>query len=184
MQLYGHLPLMEIIQVRRTRHVGHGWRSRDQLISDVLQWTPSHRRAKTGRPARTYRQKLCADTGCSPEDLPEAMDDRERWRERVSDICADVAIWWLWWYIYTIHKICYAHVCVCVFIYMLYIIYIYLHFCLYIGNIYISICISLQMTLCRILARAFLNRVNLVWCNCLSSQTGCPNKVKDPGTFC
>ena len=25
-----------------------------------------------------------ADTGCSPEDLPKAMDDREGWRERVS----------------------------------------------------------------------------------------------------
>ena len=26
------------------------------------------------------------DTGCSPEDLPEAMNDREKWRERVRDI--------------------------------------------------------------------------------------------------
>ena len=32
---------------------------------------------KAGRPARTYEQQLCDDTGCSPEDLPEAMDDRE-----------------------------------------------------------------------------------------------------------
>ena len=38
---------------------------------------------KTGRPARTYIQQLCEDTGCSPEDLPEAMNDREKWRERV-----------------------------------------------------------------------------------------------------
>ena len=27
-------------------------------------------------------------TGCSPEELPEAMNDREKWRERVRDICA------------------------------------------------------------------------------------------------
>ena len=40
-------------------------------------WTPSHGRAKAGRPARTYIQVPCADTGCSPEDLPEAMDNRE-----------------------------------------------------------------------------------------------------------
>ncbi len=26
--------------------------------------------------------------GCSPEDLPEAMNDREKWRERVRDIRA------------------------------------------------------------------------------------------------
>ena len=48
----------------------------------------SHGRAKVGRPARTYIQQLCEDTGCSPEDLPEAMNDREEWRERVRDIRA------------------------------------------------------------------------------------------------
>ena len=36
-QLYGHLPpITKTIQVRRTRHAGHCWRSRDELISDVL----------------------------------------------------------------------------------------------------------------------------------------------------
>ena len=29
-------------------------RSKDELIRDVLLWTPSHGRAKAGRPARTY----------------------------------------------------------------------------------------------------------------------------------
>ena len=53
------------------------------LIKDVLLWTPAYGRAKAGRPARTYIQQLCEDTGCSPEDLPEAMNDREKWRERV-----------------------------------------------------------------------------------------------------
>ena len=37
----------------------------------------SHGRAKAGRPARTYIQQLCVHARCSPEDLPEAMDDRE-----------------------------------------------------------------------------------------------------------
>ena len=63
--------------------MGHCWRSRDELVSDVLLWTHSQGRAKAGRSARTYIQQLCADTGCSPEDLPKAMDDREGWRERV-----------------------------------------------------------------------------------------------------
>ena len=36
-QLYGHLPpIMKTIQVRWTRHAGHCWRSKDELISDVL----------------------------------------------------------------------------------------------------------------------------------------------------
>ena len=39
-QLYGHLPpITKTIQVRRTRHAGHYWRSKDELISDVLLWT-------------------------------------------------------------------------------------------------------------------------------------------------
>ena len=96
-QLYGHLPpITKTIQVRRTRHAGHCWRSRDELIRDVLLWIPTYGRAKAGRPARTYIQQLCEDTGCCPEDLPRAMNDREEWRERVRDIRATSAIWW-WW---------------------------------------------------------------------------------------
>ena len=80
-QLYGHLPpITKTIQVRRTRHAGHCWRSRDGLISDVLLWTPTYGRAKAGRPAQTCIQQLCEYTGCSPEDLLEAVNDREKWR--------------------------------------------------------------------------------------------------------
>ena len=78
-QLYGHLPpITKTIQVRRARHAGHCWRSKDELVSDVLLWTPTYGQAKAGRPARTYIQQLCEDTGCNPEDLPEAMNDREK----------------------------------------------------------------------------------------------------------
>ena len=56
-QLYGHLPpIIKTIQVRRTRHTGHCWRSKDELIRDVLQWTPAYGQAKAGRPAWTYIQ--------------------------------------------------------------------------------------------------------------------------------
>ena len=97
-QLYGHLPpITKTIQVRRTRHAGHCWRSKDELISDVLLWTPTYGQAKAGRPARTYIQQLCEDTGCNPEDLPGAMNDREKWRERVRDIRAGGTTWWWWW---------------------------------------------------------------------------------------
>ena len=99
--IYGHLPpITKTIQVRRTRHAGHCWRSRDELIRDVLLWTPKHGRAKAGRLARTYIQQLCEDTGCCPEDLPRAMNDREEWWERVRDIRATSAIWW-WWLLVT-----------------------------------------------------------------------------------
>ena len=46
-QLYGHLPpVTNTIQVKRTRHEGHYWRIRDELISDVLLWTPTYGRQK------------------------------------------------------------------------------------------------------------------------------------------
>ena len=83
-QLYGHLPpITKTIQVGRTRHAGHCWRIRDELISDVLLWTSTYGRAKARRPARTYIQQLCEDT-----DMPEAMNDREKWRNIIRDIRA------------------------------------------------------------------------------------------------
>ena len=66
-QLYGPLsPITKTIKIRRTRYAAHCWKSRDELINDVLLWTPSHGRAKAEWPARTYVQELCEDTGCSP----------------------------------------------------------------------------------------------------------------------
>ena len=99
---YYFLLFIKTIQIRRTRHAGHCWRSRDELIRDVLLWIPTHGRAKAGRPARTYIQQLCEDTGCCPEDLPRAMNDREEWRERVRDIRAASTIWWWWWLLFII----------------------------------------------------------------------------------
>ena len=64
-QLYGHLPpIMKIIKDRRTGYAGHCRRSRDELISDVLLRTPTHGRAKAGRPTRAYIQQVCEDTAC------------------------------------------------------------------------------------------------------------------------
>ena len=86
-QLYGYLPpITKTIQIRQTRHAGHCWRSRDELINDVLLRTPSHGQAKARRPARIYIQQLCEDTGCSPEDLPKAMNDAD-----------GTTRWWWWW---------------------------------------------------------------------------------------
>ena len=98
-QLYSHQPpITKTIQARRTKHAEHCWRTRIELISDVLLSTPTYGRAKARRPARTYIQQLCEDTGFSPEDLPEAMNDREKWRERVRDIRAGGTTWWWWWW--------------------------------------------------------------------------------------
>ena len=52
--------------------------------------------AKAGRPARTYIQQLCEDTGCCLEYLSRAKNDREECRERARDILATSVTWW-WW---------------------------------------------------------------------------------------
>ena len=98
-QLYDHLPpIMKIIQVRRTRHVEHCWKSKNGLISDILLWISSHGRAEVGRPARTYVPQVRATTGYSPEDLPGAMDDRDGLRKRVRETRAGSVTWWWWWW--------------------------------------------------------------------------------------
>ena len=100
---------------------GHCWRSRDELIKDILLWTPAHGRAMAGFPAKTYIQQLRADTGCGPGDLPEATDGKERWWERARDIRADGATYkkqdcfqWRWkiimqWRKKNLLKISYFH---------------------------------------------------------------------------
>ena len=105
-QLYGHLPpISRTIQIRQIRHTGQCWRCKDGLINDVLPWTLSHWRAS--RTIRIYQQQLCTDRGCSLEDLPEVMDDRDWWRERgrqrererggVREIRASsTTLWWGW----------------------------------------------------------------------------------------
>ena len=50
-------------------------RNRDELMTVLLLWTPSHGRVKSGWPARTYIHQPWADTGCSSEDLPAVMVD-------------------------------------------------------------------------------------------------------------
>ena len=109
-QLYGHLPpIMKTIQVRRTRHAVHCWRSWDELIRDVLLWIPTHGRAKAGRPARTYIQQLCEDTdvvlksclggwtrgrsgekGSGISVLPARHDDDDEFSESIS-----IEVWWV-----------------------------------------------------------------------------------------
>ena len=66
-------------------------------IMTAYQGTPTYGQAKAGRPARTYISQLCEDTGCSRDDQPEAMNEREKWRERVRDIRVSGTTWWWWW---------------------------------------------------------------------------------------
>ena len=86
----------ENIKVRRTRHAGHCWRSRDELISDVLLWTPTYGRAKAERPAGTYSSYVrIRDVALKTYQRRWTMG---RSGERVRDIRASGATWWWWWW--------------------------------------------------------------------------------------
>ena len=94
-QVYSHLPpISRTIQIRWKRHAAHYWRSKNELISNVLLWTPSHGWASVWQPTRTYLQQLCMNPGCSLENLMEAMDDRDEWQKRVRDIFTNSTTSW------------------------------------------------------------------------------------------
>ena len=85
-QLYSHLlSISKTVQVKQIRHTGHCWRSKDEHINDVLLWTPTHGCTSVGQPARTSLHQL--SVGCSLEDLPRAINDRNRWRESQGNPC-------------------------------------------------------------------------------------------------
>ena len=121
-QLYGHLPpVTKTIQVRRTRHAGHCWRRAHKWCS-LLTWSSK---------SRTTSSNLhtAALWGCSPEDRPEEMNDREACRERVRDIRAGGMTLPWWWYI-------------CMYVYIYILVYIYIYIYMYIGCLYIYIYIG------------------------------------------
>ena len=103
-------PIMKTIKIRWIRYARRCWRREAKLISDILQWTPLHEREKAGRPARTYIQQLYADTGCSLEDLPEVMDDREEWWERVRETNTGSMTWW--WYMFISYNGNHIYICI------------------------------------------------------------------------
>ena len=85
------------------------WELLRMINSLVKFWTPTHGHTSISRTARTYIEQLCADTGCSLEDLIETMDDREWWWERKSQ-----------------GTTCYRHDFIMIYIYI-YIYYIYIY---------------------------------------------------------
>ena len=86
-QLYGYLPpITKTIQIRRTRHAGHCWKSKEGLISDVLLWTPSNGREKAGWPARTYIQQLCVDPIYTPPPARAGYDTRSIFKRSLTGL--------------------------------------------------------------------------------------------------
>ena len=109
---------LKTIQVRRTRHAGHSWRSKDELISDVLLWTPTRGHAwptsKNFFYIRSVRTqdiilKICRERWMIGMD---GERERERVRERGGILCCRCDLIMMKIYIY-IYIYIYVRVCVC-----------------------------------------------------------------------
>ena len=80
--LYGNIPkVSDIIREWRTRFAGYCWRSKNELASDL--WIPKHGYSQVGRPCKSYISQLAVDTQMQIEDLKNAMEDQNVWRQRV-----------------------------------------------------------------------------------------------------
>ena len=76
-QLYSHLLfVIQTIQVKRARHSGHCWRSKDKLISNILLWTSIHGHTCASRHQKNLHQPAFTVTGFRLEDLPKAIANR------------------------------------------------------------------------------------------------------------
>ena len=93
-QLYSHLPpISNTFQLRWTRYTVHCWRSKDKFISDVFQWIQYTWMCQCLPTSKNWHE-LCADTWSGCEDLPGTIGDRDRWRGRDKELCAESTTWW------------------------------------------------------------------------------------------
>ena len=84
--LYGNIPpVSDTIRTRRLRFAGHIHRLRNQPAQQLLFWQPKYGHRYQGRPHKTYLDVLQEDTGMDPDELRVLMDDKEKWREAVSN---------------------------------------------------------------------------------------------------
>ena len=91
-KLYGKPPkVTSSIREQRLRFTGHCWRSKKELICDVLLWLPKHGKRSRGRPAKTFVDQLVDDTECNVDELMNAMNDRDEWKLRVNECRASSA---------------------------------------------------------------------------------------------
>ena len=91
-------PITKTTQVRRTRHAGHCWRSRDKLIRDVLLWTPTHGRAKQDDQHEHIFSSYVRIRDVVLKTYLGRWTIGEEWQGRARDIRAISAIWWWWWW--------------------------------------------------------------------------------------
>ena len=86
LQLYETVPpVSSTIRQRRLKFAGHSVRQKDQNVSKLVLWGPTHGTKSKGGQSKTFVDTLKEDTGCtSAEEIKSCMEDRDVWREIVS----------------------------------------------------------------------------------------------------
>ena len=56
------------IQVKRARHAEHWWRSKYELINDILLWTTTNGHTSVNQLVKTNIYQLCVNIGCRLDD--------------------------------------------------------------------------------------------------------------------
>ena len=78
-EIYNGLPrISDVLTSRMLSFAGHCFRSKNEVISDLLLWCPAG--PKRSR-KRTFLDILKRETGLETEELGTAMAERELWRE-------------------------------------------------------------------------------------------------------
>ena len=86
-ELYSNLPkIIDTLMIRRPQFIGHCWRKKDEVISDLLLWEPKHSARKRGRPATTYVDQLRNDTGLSIAELKSILGNQKEWMKLVNGV--------------------------------------------------------------------------------------------------
>ena len=85
LQFHGPIPdISAILRERRMRFAGQVLLAKkQQLVSDLLLWSPNHGKGPVGRPSITYIDQRCRDTECPPNHLPVLLQGRDRWGDRL-----------------------------------------------------------------------------------------------------
>ena len=75
--LFAGLPrISTTIRERYLSFSGHCWKSKTEVVSDLVLWEPKHGERSVGGQARTFVDLLEAESGVPRNCLPAAMDDR------------------------------------------------------------------------------------------------------------
>ena len=81
-------PLSSHLTNHTIKIAGLCWRSKDEFVSNILQWTPMQVHTSVHQTVKTYIHQLCAITRSCLEDWSRIMIDRGKWCERVKRIHA------------------------------------------------------------------------------------------------